>query len=150
MREIKFRGKVSEDVYDHYASQEPKFKKGTFVYGSLLVEREECGRITKVFIVDQHKGCRVEVDPETVGQYTGEKDGNGNEIYEGDKVLFTISDLRGNSIHRKGVVVFREGAWQIQKSEHHNYEFWFVCKLASEIQITDNIHDNPGILEVPK
>ena len=134
MREIKFRGK--------------RLDNGEWTYGYYLKSASTLIAVDSG-LVDGHFEL-YEVDPETVGQYTGEKDVNGNEIYEGDKVLFTISDLRGNSIHRKGVVVYREGAWQIQKSEHHNYEFWFVCKLASEIQITDNIHDNPGILEVPK
>lgn len=69
-REIKFRGKVIDEPDE-------------WVYGYLMSHN----RIEQIEEHERIKCCGVgifAVEPKTIGQYTGLKDRNGVEIYEGD------------------------------------------------------------------
>ncbi len=123
MREIKFRGKGKKD--------------GKWYFGNLY-DIDTYGR---THICTINGGC-LDIDHETVGQFTGLYDCDGKEIYEGDIIRF------GNS--KCGVC---EVKWD-ESIAAFCICFYFKDEIGSrplgggvEFAIIGNIHDNPELLK---
>nr|DAY89094.1 MAG TPA: YopX protein [Caudoviricetes sp.] len=146
MREYLFRGK--------------RLDNGEWVEGSLLT----CTRINKgkvyicpetnvceVNMEDEGKiidvglnfGCWYEVDPETVGQFTGLTDKNGRKIFEGDVLSWV--DWKG--IKRSSCVQY-DAEWNRFCVRLSGAESIGVNRhLSSDIEVIGNRWDNPELLE---
>ena len=141
-REIKFRGKRLTD--------------GNWIYGDFFRNRG-LSFIASAGISENPLATwrDYNVDPETVGQFTGFHDKNGKEIYEGDLIkspsglVYTV--IFGTWIHDEK----KEFPKIIDKYEHTG---WCIsldgntpCELLdSEVcsgVIAGNVHDNPSLLK---
>ena len=127
MREIKFRGK--------------RLDNGEWVYGYYFIEERdiEDGIIWRdIPQIQQRYGDHFQyfdVDLATVGQYTGLKNKNGKEIYEGDVVrLFGGEYCQGYYEHDQTIVV--KSAYDIVAMEE-----------SENVQLLGNIWDNPELLK---
>ncbi|WP_367376043.1 YopX family protein [Lentilactobacillus kefiri] len=91
-------------------------------------------------------------DEYIVEQYTGLKDANGKEIYEGDILAWH------SNIYRKhdwvGLVLYRGAGFAVQESDKsYSSPEWLDCacrKDANIIEVIGNIHENPELLEEDK
>lgn len=83
-----------------------------------------------------------EVNPDTIGQYTGLKDENGKEIYRGDIVQGLFADQEESEI--KGQVIYSKGqaSYIVIASNNDEWELGYLDNL----EVIGNIYDNPELL----
>lgn len=88
----------------------------------------------------------IDINPETLGQYTGLEDKNGKMIFEGDIVKGTISSAWGKGDIVCKVEYNRDGFYCYDKRPRD--EGWWEHKLmfAKNIEVIGNVWDNPELL----
>lgn len=127
MREHKFRGKSLDNGW---------------VYGDLVTASSP--HIT----IWTQQGNRVEVIPETVGEFIGLTDKNGVEIYTGD-YLRCKQYIGGNLVdyrYELGYVEFVYGAFGLHRKQgfYRPFKDWLE---DYELEIIGSIYDNSSLLE---
>lgn len=123
MREMLFRGQT---IY--------KSKGNAWYKGSLITESEGA---KIVYDTTDENGWEY-VIPETVGQYTGLDDKNGNKIFEGDIVdILTENEEIGVVVYENGgYIVFSDG-----------FCVDFINNIhGTDVEIIGNIYDNPELM----
>ncbi len=133
MREILFRGK---------ATANKEWVEGLVcynIYDELCIQPEDRKTLGH--------GCRV-IDPETVGQYTGRVDKNGNRVFEGDIIRITAfaPNIFVGAVlwddHDQCYLIVKDPSEQIYIDDFGNYG------RPSYYEVIGNIYDNPELLEV--
>lgn len=89
--------------------------------------------------------ANYEIQEETVGQFTGLRDCNAKEIYEGDILKYTDE---GGRDHIR-CVVFDAGSFCFSTPDSHTYTSMSV-HLYWRYAIIGNIHDNPELFTAEK
>lgn len=132
MREILFRGK-------RIGGHKDNTETGTMMYGHLFVDKKGQPKI-KWYREEFGSAMTSNVDPNTVGQFTGLHDKNGTRIFEGDIIAATHVDS-GRSV--KGVVNFRNGCFCVRYGTCYNP----AIDMLSEYEVIGNIFDNTELME---
>lgn len=139
MREIKFRGHNGiEWLYDSQISIIPYGKN---VHCFMPNEKNKS---------DQNDVCNWD-SVSYVGQYTGCKDANGKEIYEGDIIRLEGVDDReiGSTWEHIGKIVYKRGAFFVCYFDYYaDGDEELICDAQVEFgTVIGNIYENKNLLE---
>ena len=141
MREILFRGKRTDNGKWVYGVPVIGITSGVFM---VWIEPETKRGRGKLSIRDVVK--QAEVIPETVGQYTGLKDKNGKEIFEGDVMHWDS--------HWGWYVGYENGAFRripLNDIQRTNWKHYTLQQEGLDTwEIIGNIHGNPELLDSQK
>jgi uncharacterized phage protein (TIGR01671 family) len=117
MRKMKFRGK--------------RINNGEWVYGYYLYLKFS----NTHFILEKSTDEFREVDPATLGQYTGLNDKNGKEIYEGDIARYKQYVVWGKLSEHTGEV----------KITPLNGVMVDSVSIGRDYEVIGNIYENPEL-----
>ena len=144
MREILFRGK--------------SIKTNQWIYGGFHIweKRQVCAlsndslkddEISYVITVNSFADWNmprtmqaVEVIADTVGQYTGLTDRNGNKIFEGDIVNILTEN------EEIGVIVYEDGGF-IAHADKFSIDIIYKIN-RTDVEVIGNKYDNPKLMEI--
>ena len=133
MREILFRAKTAKNVH--------------WIWGDLFHAGTEPsdGEFAISYWDDEDGWMNENVQPATIGQFTGLTDKNGKRIFEGDIVQW-------DKDQKLYVVVFRSGMFyaSVEPCNPHIYggfPLWCLCEEEQHCAIVGNRFDNPELLK---
>lgn len=137
MRVIEFRGKCIDDGEWAY---------GDYFSSNEMPKRGEVGHFIKCGLSEEYR-----VIPETVGQYTGLKDKNGKEIYEGDVVQNIVTRRDFTMPKDTTPYSYTDVEYATQQTVEYD-EHWAEFKVISTIErgileVIGNIYENPELLK---
>ena len=129
MREIKFRAQTVESGFVKTGSLDGQ------VWGTFYKSKNE------YYMIDIITGSHIRIIPETIGQYTGKRDKNENESYEGDIVKATITSNQGAKFIGIGYIKYHNGkcAFQVSLKEGDK-------SLSCNDEIIGNVHENGDLI----
>ncbi len=143
MRDILFRGKSNETNQWCYGGFHIWKKRQICVLGDDKLKDDEISYVITVNSFADWNMPRtmqaVEVIADTVGQYTGLTDRNGRKIFEGDIVNILTEN------EEFGIITYDDGGFFVDAS---TFSVDFMNNInGSDIEVIDNIHDNPKALK---
>lgn len=139
MRDIVFRAKVKRPAKPIFGEILPD---GAWVYGELHAA-------SRVPHIHDTPVSRQPIDPETVGQFTGIVDKNGNRIFEGD--IVKVKSLQyGKSLGMIvcGIIIYDRGCFWVKRIDAEEIKQSLTSvELEHDIEVIGNIYDNPELLK---
>ncbi len=97
------------------------------------------------------------IDYKTIGQFTGLRDNNGEDIFDGDIVTYDGTPYLVNALKATGVIVNYKGSWALKykasykttdgREVYNHYHFHSEDFFDRKSTVIGNIYDNPNLLQ---
>ncbi len=144
MREILFRGKSTKTNQWIYGGFHIWEKRQVCVFGNDRLKDDEISCVITVNSFADWNMPRtmhaVEVIADTVGQYTGLTDRNGNKIFEGDIVNILTEN------EEIGIIVYEDGGFIVRADK---FSIDFINNInGTDVEVIGNKYDNPKLMEI--
>ena len=131
MMEILFRGKRATN--------------GDWVYGDFVHGNERKSLRDSIFVYDSETQSfnDYEINPSTLGQYTGLTDKNGKRIFEGD----IVKTDKFSEPNKQYIIKYDLQFGAFIGQDRYNVYFVTFDDDSGDFEVIGNITDNPELLE---